>query len=174
MIVALVVAAAENGVIGRDGTLPWSLPADLKHFRTLTTGHHVVMGRKTHASIGRALPGRTNLVLTRHPERVASGCHAVTTLDDALALARAAGETVCFVIGGAGVYAQAMPRAGRIYRTEVQAAIDGDVSFPPLDPAHWVEVSREFRPADERNPYPLAFTVLERAADAAASRRTPA
>ena len=174
MIVALVVAAAENGVIGRDGTLPWSLPADLKHFRTLTTGHHVVMGRKTHASIGRALPGRTNLVLTRHPERVASGCHAVTTLDAALAFARAAGETLCFVIGGAGVYAQAMPGAGRIYRTEVHAAIDGDVSFPPLDAAHWVEVSRELRPADERNPYPLAFTVLERAADGAASRRTPA
>ena len=165
MITALVVAVAGNGVIGRDGALPWSLPADLKHFRTLTTGHHVVMGRKTHASIGRALPGRTNLVLTRHPELVAPGCRAVATLDEALAIARAAGETECFVIGGAGVYARALPRARRIHLTEVHAALDGDVRFPPFDRACWAEVSRETRPADERNPYPLAFTVLERVAD---------
>jgi dihydrofolate reductase len=168
VITALVVAVAENGVIGRDGALPWSLPADLKHFRTLTTGHHVVMGRRTHASIGRALPERTNLVLTRHPEQVADGCRAVTTLDEALAVARDAGETTCFVIGGAGVYAQALPQARRIYLTEVHAAIDGDVRFPALDRARWVEIAREPRAADERNPYALAFTVLERR-DAASS-----
>jgi dihydrofolate reductase len=162
MITALVVAVAENGVIGRDGGLPWSLPADLKHFRTLTTGHHVVMGRKTHASIGRPLPDRTNLVLTRHPDQVAEGCRAVATLDDALRLARDAGESTCFVIGGAGVYAQALPQAQRIYLTEVRAAIDGDVRFPELDRAQWIEATREPRPADERNPYALAFTVLER------------
>lgn len=162
MITALVVAVAENGVIGRDGALPWALPADLKHFRTLTTGHHVVMGRRTHLSIGRALPERTNLVLTRHPEQVAVGCRAVATLDAALTIARDAGESSCFVIGGAGVYAQALPHAQRIYLTEVHAALDGDVHFPPLDRASWVETAREARAADERNPYALAFTVLER------------
>lgn len=161
MIVALVVAAAENGVIGRDGALPWSLPADLKHFRALTNGHHVVMGRRTHASIGRALPDRTNLVLTRHPEQVAAGCRAVATLDDALAIARAAGESTCFVIGGARVYAAALPVARQIYLTRVLATVDGDVRFPELDPARWHEVARELRPADERNPHALAFTLLE-------------
>lgn len=161
MIVALVVAVARNGVIGRDGGLPWSLPADLKNFRALTTGHHVVMGRRTHASIGRALPGRTNLVLTRHPGQVAPDCRAVTTLDEALRVARDAGDTECFVIGGAGVYAQALPLAQRIYLTEVHAAIDGDVRFPDVDRTRWREVSREERPADARNPHALAFTVLE-------------
>jgi dihydrofolate reductase len=169
VIVALVVAVADGGVIGRDGALPWSLPADLKHFRTLTTGHHVVMGRKTHASIGRALPERTNLVLTRHPEQVAPGCRAVATLDEALCVARDAGESVCFVIGGAGVYAQALPLARRLYLTEVHAAVDGDVRFPDLDRARWREVARDERPADERNAHALAFTVLEARDDGASS-----
>lgn len=169
MIVALVVAAADNGVIGRDGALPWSLPADLKHFRALTTGHHVVMGRKTHASIGRALPDRTNLVLTRHPEQVAADCRAVATLDEALAVARDAGETICFVIGGAGVYAQALPLARRIYLTEVHAVVDGDVRLPEIDRARWIEVAREEHAADERNGHALAFTVLEARDDGAPS-----
>jgi len=169
LIVALVVAIAGDGVIGRDGALPWSLPADLKHFRTLTTGHHVVMGRKTHASIGRALPGRTNLVLTRHPEQVAPGCHPVATLDEALRVARDAGETTCFVIGGAGVYAQALPLAQRIHLTEVHAAVDGDVRFPELDRTRWREVSREEHAADERHAHAFAFTVLEAHDDEKAS-----
>ena len=169
MIVALVVAVADDGIIGRDGALPWSLPADLRYFRTLTTGHHVVMGRKTHASIGRALPGRTNLVLTRHPEQVAADCRAVATLDEALRIARDAGETACFVIGGAGVYAQALPLARRIYLTEVHAAVAGDVRFPELDPTRWREVSRDEHPADERHAYPYAFTVLEADGGTAAS-----
>ena len=161
MIVALVVAAAENGVIGRDGGLPWSLPADLRHFRALTTGHHVVMGRKTHASIGRALPERTNLVVTSHPEQVAAGCRAVASLEEALRIARDAGERICFVIGGARLYEESLPHADRIYLTRVGAPVDGDVRFPELDPARWHEVSRELRPSDERNPHPLAFTVIE-------------
>jgi dihydrofolate reductase len=114
VIVALVAAVAQNGVIGRDGALPWSLPADLRRFRERTTGHHVVMGRKTHASIGRALPGRVNLVLTRQPELVAPGCRAVRDLDEALRIARAAGESEAFVIGGAAVYGLALPLATRI------------------------------------------------------------
>ncbi|MBY0277046.1 dihydrofolate reductase [Candidatus Binatia bacterium] len=159
---ALVVAVAKNGVIGRDGALPWSLPADLKHFRELTTGHHVVMGRHTHASIGRALPARTNLVLTRHPEQVAPGCRAVATLDEALRIARDAGEDICFVIGGAGVYAKALPLAQRIYLTEVRATVDGDVRFPALDRGRWIETSRDEYAADERHAHAFAFTVLER------------
>lgn len=173
MIVALIAAVAENGVIGRDGTLPWSLPADLRRFRDLTTGHHVVMGRRTHASIGRALPGRVNLVLTRHPEQVAPGSRAVGDLGEALRIARAAGERELFVIGGAAVYAAALPHATRIYLTRVAARIDGDVRFPELEPGRWHEVSREARPADERNPHALAFTILEAAGRRASSARPP-
>jgi dihydrofolate reductase len=167
VIVALIAAVAENGVIGRDGALPWSLPADLRRFREITTGHHVVMGRRTHASIGRALPQRTNLVLTSRPELVAPGCRVVRDLGEALQVARDAGESEAFVIGGAALYAAALPRATRIYLTRVRAAVDGDVRFPDLDPGRWREVSRQLRPPDERNAHALAFTVLE--ADATGS-----
>lgn len=164
MKLSLVVAAAENGVIGRDGGLPWHLPADLKRFRRLTLGHHVVMGRRTHASIGRALDGRTNLVVTSRPHEVAPGCRAVPDLEAALALAREAGEGELFVIGGAALYAAALPLADRIYLTRVAAHVTGDVRFPPLDPATWREVSREEHPRDERHAHPYAFTLLERRA----------
>lgn len=161
MILSLIAAVAENGAIGRDGALPWSLPADLRHFKALTTGHHVVMGRRTHDSIGRALPGRVNLVLTSRPGSLAPGCRAVASLDEALAIARGAGETEAFVIGGAALYALALPHAARVYLTRVAAVVDGDVFFPPLDPERWYETAREERPADERNPHALAFTRLE-------------
>ena len=173
MIVSLVAAVAENGVIGRDGTLPWSLPADLRRFRELTTGHHVVMGRNTHASIGRALPGRVNLVLTRHPELVAEGCRALRDLDAALRVARDAGESEAFVIGGAAVYALALPLAQRIYLTRVAAVVAGDVRFPELDPDRWVEASREERAPDERNAHALAFTLLQAAAGRPSSNQRP-
>ncbi len=164
MKLSLVVAVAENGVIGRDGGLPWHLPADLKRFRRLTLGHHVVMGRKTHASIGRALDGRVNLVVTSRPHEVAPGCRAVPDLETALELARAAGEDEALVIGGAALYAEALPLADRIYLTRVAAEVEGDVRFPPLDPAAWYEVSREEHPSDERHASPYAFTLLERRA----------
>lgn len=173
MIVSLIAAVAENGVIGRDGALPWSLPADLRHFRTLTAGHHVVMGRRTHDSIARALPERVNLVLTHRPKSLAPGCRAVTSLDEALRLARDAGESELFVIGGAELYALALPRADRVYLTRVAATIDGDVRFPALDPALWREVSRETRPADERNAHALAFTRLEARSGRASTPRPP-
>lgn len=173
MIVALIAAVAENGVIGRDGALPWSLPADLRHFRARTTGHHVVMGRRTHDSIGRALPGRVNLVLTHRPESLAAGCRAVADLDEAFTIARAAGEDETFVIGGAALYAAALPQAQRVYLTRVAAVVDGDVLFPALDPEHWQEVSRELYAADARNPYALAFTLLEARAGRASTSRPP-
>jgi dihydrofolate reductase len=172
VIVALIAAVAENGVIGRDGDLPWRLPADLKRFRALTLGHHVVMGRATHESIGRALPGRTNLVLTSRPERVAAGCRAVATLDEALRVARDAGESECFVIGGAHVYAQALPLADRIYLTRVAATVDGDAFFPSLDAARWVETAREEHAADAEHAYALAFTLLEARSRAASTPRS--
>lgn len=173
MIVSLIAAVAENGVIGRDGALPWSLPADLRHFRTLTTGHHVVMGRRTHDSIGRALPERVNLVLTHRPESLAPGCRAVASLDEALRIAREAGESELFVIGGAALYALALPLADRVHLTRVAATIDGDVRFPALDPECWQEVWCERRPADERNAHALAFTRLEARAGRASTSRPP-
>jgi dihydrofolate reductase len=162
MRVSLVAAVAENGVIGRYGRLPWRLPDDMKHFRELTTGHHVVMGRRTHESIGRPLPGRTNLVLSRDPGYSTAGCRVVPSLEDALAIARDAGESETFVVGGAAVYELALPRADRIYLTRVVARVEGDVSFPDLDPAAWLERSREDHPADDRHGYAFSLRVLDR------------
>ena len=162
MRISLIAATAENGVIGRDGRLPWHLPDDLKRFRALTTGHHVIMGRRTQQSIGRPLPGRTNLVLSRDPSYRADGCHVVRSLDQALGIARAAGEDEAFVIGGAAVYAAALALADRIYLTRVGARVDGDVLFPDLDPREWVERSREEHGVDARHAYPFALSVLER------------
>ncbi len=162
MTVSLIVAMSRNGVIGRDGDLPWHLPADLKRFRELTTGHHVIMGRKTHESIGKPLPKRTNVVLSRAADYTADGCTVASDLSVALERAVAAGEGEAFVIGGAGVYERALANADRIYLTRVGADVDGDVRFPPLDEARWSEVSREEHGADERHSYPFAFTVLER------------
>lgn len=168
MTVSLIVAAARNDVIGRDGTLPWHLPDDLKRFRALTTGHHVIMGRATHESIGRPLPGRTNVVLTRSPSYTAEGCTVVHALGEALSAARAAGEEEAFVIGGARVYEAALPRADRVYLTRVDAEVRGDVRLPPLGPG-WTEIAREERPADARHEHAFAFTVLERRPSGAAA-----
>ena len=137
----LVVARADNGVIGRDGQLPWHLPEDLKRFRRLTLGKPVVMGRRTYDSIGKPLPGRRNIVLTRQLGWRADGVETAVTLDDALALAADTPEVA--IIGGATVYAEALPRADRIELTEVHAAPAGDTFFPPLDPARWREIARE-------------------------------
>jgi len=162
MTVSLIVAMATNRVIGREGELPWRLPADLKRFRQLTTGHHVIMGRKTHESIGKPLPERTNIVLSRDRAYAAGGCKVVADLESGLDLARDASETEAFIIGGAGVYEQALPKANRIYLTSVDAAADGDVYFPELEAGAWRETSREEHLADERNEYPFTFRLLER------------
>jgi dihydrofolate reductase len=145
--VSLVVAMGRNRVIGRGGGLPWRLPSDLARFKALTLGKPVVMGRKTFQSIGRPLPGRANIVITRDPQVLAPGCRVVSGLDPALGagrqIARETGaEEVC-VIGGAEIYAQALPLAHILHLTEVDAAPDGDAWFAPLDPAQWQEVARE-------------------------------
>ena len=160
MQVNLVVAMARNRVIGRAGTLPWHLPLDLQRFKQITLGFPLVMGRVTHQSIGRALPGRSNIVVTRNREYRAAGCMVVTSLDAALEFALPAAHAM--VIGGRALYAAALSNAQRIYLTEVHAAIDGDVHFPEYDPGAWREQAREFHARDERHAYDFSFVVLER------------
>lgn len=149
--ISIIVAVAENGVIGRAGGLPWRLPADLRRFRERTMGHPVIMGRRTWESIGRPLPGRRNIVVTRTPGFRAPGAEIAGSLEEAL---RLAGDTdEIFVIGGAQLYAEALPRADRIYMTRVRAAPEGDAWFPPWNPAEWVELGRAHHPADQANPF---------------------
>lgn len=169
MTVSLIAAVAANGVIGRDGDLPWRLPADLRFFKRVTMGHHLIMGRKTWASIGRALPGRTIIVLTRSVEPLRDlppTVHVARSLDEALERARAAGDPEAFVAGGAQIYALALPRADRLYLTRVAAEVEGDVSFPPFDEAalgnDWLELAREEHAADDRHPFPFAICTLAR------------
>ena len=162
MRVSIIVAAARNGVIGREGDLPWRLPADMAFFKRTTMGHHLVMGRRTWDSIGRPLPGRTMVVLTRDREASIPGCTVVHELDAALAVARAAGDEEVFVIGGAQIYALALPRADRLYLTEVDAEVEGDVRLPAFDRAQWVEVERQEHPADDRHAHAFAIVTLER------------
>ena len=166
--ITIVVAMAENRVIGRDGGLPWRLPADMARFRALTMGKPIVMGRRTHESIGRALDGRRNIVVTRHPGYRAPGCAVARSFDAALDVAldavrdSASGAAEIAVIGGASVYERALPVADRIHLTLVHASIEGDVRFPEFEPGTWREVAREERGADERNRYDLSFIELAR------------
>ena len=158
--IAIVVAMAENRVIGRDGALPWRLPADMARFRSLTMGRPIVMGRRTHESIGRALEGRQNIVVSRRPGYRSPGCTVASSLEAAFEAASGAAEAA--VIGGAGIYEHALPFATRIHLTLVHASIEGDVRFPDIDPDEWREVSRIERAADARNRYDLSFIELTR------------
>ena len=158
MIISAIVATANNGVIGKEGSLPWYLPADLAHFKQTTMGHPIIMGRKTHESIGKALPGRQNIVITHDKDYHAEGCEVVTSLEAALQLVSGAGEA--FIIGGQSIYELALPRTDRIYLTKVDADIPGDKYFR-YDPSRWQEVSVEKHPADDKNQYPYEFVVLE-------------
>jgi dihydrofolate reductase len=159
-VISLVAAVASNRVIGRGGRLPWRLPDDLRHFRATTLGKPVIMGRRTFESIGKPLPGRRNVIVTRDPAFSVEGCCVAHDLDVALDLAGAAPEIV--VIGGASLYLDFLPRAERIYLTEVHAEVDGDAFFPDLNPADWIEASRERHPADERHEHAFSFVELWR------------
>jgi dihydrofolate reductase len=158
--IVLVVAVADDGVIGRGGTLPWHLPDDLKFFKAVTMGKPLLMGRRTFESIGRPLPGRRNLVLTRGATAFPAGVEAVASIDAALALLPETPE-LC-VIGGATLFTQTLPLARRLYLTEVHAAVAGDVHFPPWNRADWCEIERREHPADERHLYAMSFVTLER------------
>ena len=162
-MLTLLVAAAENNAIGRNGQLPWRLPADLQWFKRHTLGHPVLMGRKTWDSIGRALPGRPNLVLSRQAGLRLPGAQVFADLGDALAYARQLdGSEEIFGIGGAELYRELLPLADRVLLTRVHAAIEGDAFFPVLAPAEWRQISRETHPADERHAHAFTFFDLHR------------
>lgn len=157
--IVLVAARARNGVIGRDNGLPWRLKADLAHFKRVTMGHPIVMGRKTWESLGRPLPGRRNMVVTRNPAYVAEGAEVFTTPQAALA---ATDADAAYVIGGAELYRQLLTSADRLVLTEVDADVEGDAHFPDFDPALFVEVSREAHLADNDNEHDYAFVEYRR------------
>ncbi|MEM7312084.1 MAG: dihydrofolate reductase [Planctomycetota bacterium] len=165
MRISLVVAHTRNRVIGRDGDMPWRLSNDLKNFKRLTLDHSILMGRKTFKSIGRPLPKRQNIVLTRNAEYSQPGITVVHTWDEALNAARSSQEyktDELFIVGGAQIYAIALPHADRIYLTEIQAELDGDTFFPEIASEEWQEISREEHAASEKNDYDHSFVTLER------------
>lgn len=161
-MLSLIAAMANNRVIGRDNDLPWRMPADLRHFKNTTLGHTIIMGRKNYESIGRPLPQRNNIVISRNPEYDAPGCQLVTSFDAALEAAQ--GDEEIFIIGGASIYQLALPLADRLYLTLIDAEIDGDTHFPEFDWNRWRESRREVHSADSDNPYPYSFVQLERQA----------
>ena len=150
----------KKGVIGHEGDLPWHLSADLKHFKAVTMGKPLIMGRKTHESIGRPLPGRKNIIMTRFSDFIAEGCTVVHSLDDAFQAAGDADEVM--IMGGSAIYDQSLARANRLYITEVNADVSGDVYFPEFDKSEWVEIERENHSADEKNNFDYSFVILER------------
>ena len=160
MKISLIVAASTNNVIGVAGGLPWHLPEDLKRFKAITMGKPMIMGRATYASIGRALPGRKSIVLTRQSGFDAEGCEVVDSVDAAIAAAGAVDEVM--IIGGGDIYRQFLPRADRIYLTRIHAGIDGDTTFPELDMCEWtVSTSGEYPAGDERD-YSFSIATLDR------------
>lgn len=166
MNLAIIVAVAENGVIGRDGKLPWHLSADLRRFRRLTMGHAIVMGRKTWESIGHPLRGRTSIVIS-HQADYQTGYEEVplaTSFDQAVAIAKQADcdPEKLFIIGGAAIYASALPQANRMYFTRIHAEIPGDVFFPEVDWSQWKKIEQSRHKADEFNDYDHTFSIYER------------
>lgn len=159
-MISIIVAVAENGVIGGDNRLPWHLPDDLKRFKALSLGKPIVMGRRTFESIGRPLPGRTNIVVSRQAGLAIAGVVVAASLDAAIAAAGPVPEVV--VIGGAEIFRLALPRTDTIHLTRVHARVPGDVHFPGLDSATWREAAVEHHPADERHQYAFSFVTLQR------------
>lgn len=158
--VTLIAAVARNGVIGRAGAIPWRIPGDLARFKRITMGHPVIMGRRTWESLGRPLPGRRNIVISRTPGFAPAGAEVFASLGAALAACADASEV--FVIGGTEAYREALPLADRLLLTEIDADIEGDAHFPPFDRGTWREVARESHPASGECPYPYAYVTYER------------
>lgn len=161
MRISAIVAVSKNNVIGRDGHMPWHLPRDLRYFKEMTTGHHIILGRKNYQDIGKPLANRVNLVLSRDPDFKAPGCIVCTSLDKAFSVAREAGETECFVTGGAHVYEQALPFCSRLYLTRLLADVEGDTFFPEFDDSFKL-VSETLAEADEKNMFSCLFQLWER------------
>ena len=159
-MLSIIVAVSENNVVGKENKLPWKLSADLKRLKSLTMGHHIIMGRKTWESLGKALPGRINVVITTDKNFKAEGGVVVHSLNEALAISSADDEI--FIFGGGKIFKEAMPLVNKIYITRVHSIIDGDTFFPVLDKSDWKEISREDFKADEKNQYNYSFLTLVR------------
>lgn len=162
MLISAIVATAKNNVIGKDNQIPWYLPADLVYFKKTTMGHHLIMGRNCFRSIGRPLPKRTNIVVTRDPFFTAEGVLVAHSVEEALGMAYDGEEQEVFVIGGGEIYRETVDLWDRLYLTEVDLETDGDVFFPEINPNEWKETWRESHQPDEKNEYAYTFRLLER------------
>ncbi len=162
MKLSIIVAVAENGVIGHNNQLIWHLPEDLKMFKRLTSGHPIIMGRKTFESIGKPLPNRTSIIITKNPEFQIEGCITVHSLEEAIEAANEIEENEAFIIGGAEIYRLALPFADTIYLTEVHHAFEGDTFFPAIDKDIWEEVNRTDHDIDEKHLYKYSFVKLKK------------
>ncbi len=163
MIVSAIVACSRNRAIGRENQIPWYLPADLKYFKKITSGHYVIMGRKTYESIGRPLPNRTNIIFTRHKKYKAENCLVIHSFLDAIEFAKSNMQSEVFVIGGGEIYRQALSVCSKIYYTEVETETEGaTVFFPELSEDEWLRNYHEYHDADEKNLYNYSFNVFER------------
>lgn len=158
--ISLIVAVAQNGIIGTGGTMPWHITEDFAHFKAVTLEHSVVMGRKTYESIGRPLPRRRNIVISRNSDLRIEGCEMATSLEGALAMCE--GEEEVFVIGGGEIYRQAMPSSNKLYITHVGVSVEGDTRFPTIDPTIWREVRREEFARGREFEHPFSFVDYER------------
>ena len=162
MNISIIVAVSDGWVIGKKKSLPWYLPADLKHFKEITMGHHIIMGQTTHESIGKSLPNRVNIVLSLDPEYKSRDCLIAHSLKEALEFARDAKEKEVFIIGGASIYKQTIGYADKIYLTRIHHNFKGDVFFPEIDFSKWKQISKVIHEADDENPYPFEFLVLKK------------
>ncbi|QSR46650.1 type 3 dihydrofolate reductase [Aeromonas veronii] len=162
MKISMIAAMAHDRVIGKDNQMPWHLPADLAHFKRVTLGKPVLMGRKTFESIGRPLPGRRNLVISRNPGYQAEGIEVVGSVEAALALLAGSSVEELMVIGGGHLYAEMLPSADCLYLTQIDLAVEGDTRFPAFDDGQWQRIECESHPADEKNPHPYNFETWQR------------
>jgi len=162
MKIAVIAAIADNGIIGRENDLPWRIPADLRRFKRLTMGHHLIMGRKTFESLGRALPGRTTVVISRGQPDLPPGVLLAGSLEEALEMARIRDDNEAFVVGGGEIYRLALRLADRLYLTRVRGEIEGDVRFPDFDPLDWRLICEEEHPSDDPSSLSYSFQDFER------------
>ncbi|MEM7552025.1 MAG: dihydrofolate reductase [Bacteroidota bacterium] len=164
MIKTIVVAISDNGVIGKDNDLVWHMPADLKWFKQQTSGHHVIMGRKSFESLNKKpLPNRTHIIITRKEDyEVPDGVYVVNSLDEAYKIGEGKGLNEIIILGGGEIYKQSLPDIDKMIITEIKEAFDGDTHFPKIDFSEWIEVFREDHKADERNPHDYSFVIYDR------------
>ncbi|MDR4888608.1 dihydrofolate reductase [Fredinandcohnia sp. QZ13] len=160
-MISLLLAMDKNQLIGKDNDLPWRLPADLAYFKRVTMGHPIIMGRKTYDSIGRPLPGRENIIVTRDTSYKAEGCKVIHSIDEIVKMSEET-EQELFVIGGAEIFKEILPYSDRLYITEIDEEFEGDTYFPAFDKAEWQVISKEKGIKDEKNPYEYTFLVYEK------------